>query len=290
MKKVLVTGSQGMLGRALMESLSHREVTSYGVDLRDPDHRLDITKKDEVSDLINRLRPDVVIHTAAYTDVDGCERDPDRAYRVNSEGTKNLAAACKSSGVFLVYISTDFVFDGKKTAPYTEEDLPKPVNIYGESKLRGENFVKEILSHYLIIRTSWLFGEGGKNFVDTILANAAIDKKLKVVSDQCGSPTYTVDLAEAITDLALITDTLKICVLNVTNLGSCTWHEFAEEILLAKGIDDVIVFPIISDELDRPAKRPHMSILDDSAFEQTLLEKLPRWQDALRRYLDRGRG
>lgn len=288
--KVLVTGSQGMLGQALIRSLSTREVAVEGADIRSKDNAVDISNDKDIMNLITRIKPDIVIHAAAYTDVDGCEDNPEKAHLINGEGAKFVATACNNTNSLLIYISTDFIFDGTKTTPYTEEDKPNPINVYGKSKLAGENFVKDILSTYLIIRTSWLFGEGGRNFVDSIISLAEAGKNLKVVDDQKGSPTYTVDLAEAITELLLTPYTLYLTPLNITNTGSCTWYEFAKEILKAKGIKEVSLNSLTSSELNRPAKRPKMSILDNSKFEKLYGKSLPAWQDALQRYLNRDVG
>lgn len=281
-----------MLGQAFMRSLSSRKIMAEGADIQSEANAVDITSIGNTVDLLNRISPDIVIHAAAYTDVDGCELNPDKAYLVNGEGTKNVAEACKGVNAFLIYISTDFVFDGTKKTPYTEEDKPNPINIYGKSKLMGEDFVKEILDNYLIIRTSWLFGKGGKNFVDTIIAKAKTEKKLKVVDDQMGSPTYIVDLADTIVDLQLTTygsppgggPYLQLKTLNITNSGSCSWYEFAKETLKVKGMGEVILEPATSEEIIRPARRPKMSALDNSGFVKVYGRELPSWQDALHRH------
>jgi len=158
-----------MLGSALLSSFKGPDIEVIGTDIRAEKNPLDITKPDDTTDFIKQVRPDVVIHVAAYTDVDGCELNLNDAYLINSEGTKNIANACKQIGAFLIYISTDFVFDGNKVMPYIEDDVPSPISIYGRSKLQGEQRVRQLLEQYLIIRTSWLFGESGKNFVDTII-------------------------------------------------------------------------------------------------------------------------
>ena len=286
MKKILVTGSEGALGGAFIRCLSSREVLVEGTDIRSKDNTADITSIDDITSLINKIRPNIVIHTAAYTDVDGCELDPDKAYRVNGEGTKNVAGACRGLKTFLIYISTDFIFDGTKATPYTEEDEPNPINAYGKSKLMGENFVKEMLDNYLIVRTSWLFGKGGENFVDTIIAKAETEKSIKVVDDQKGSPAYTVDLAEAIMELQLRAYGSKLRTLNITNSGSCSRYNFAKEILRIKRVEGVILEPVRSEEIDCPARRPKMSILDNSRFEKIYGRELSSWKDALQRHIN----
>jgi len=282
---VAVTGSEGMLGQDIMQALTKKGIRAEGIDIRAKNNSIDITNNDSIAHSIKRISPDILIHTAAYTDVDGCELNPDKAYSINREGTKNITKVCKDTPTFLIYISTDFVFDGEKRSHYTEDDEPNPINVYGKSKLEGENFIRANLKNYLIIRTSWLFGKGGKNFVDTIVAKANKTKRLKVVNDQSGSPTYTSDLAKVLADLLAKIDQLKGKIYNITNSGSCTWYEFAKEVLRFKAIDDVELAPIASDQIDRAATRPKMSILDNSKLIETIGKPLPGWQDALSRYL-----
>ena len=283
--RVLVTGSEGMLGRELLTSLKGYNIEAVDTDIRSSKNLLDITKPDDVAGFIEQVKPDVVIHTAGYTDVDGCEINLNQAYLVNSEGTKNVANACKHIGALLIYISTDFVFDGNKIIPYIEDDTPSPISIYGRSKLQGEERVKQLLDQHLIIRTCWLFVENGKNFVDTIIDKAESGEPLKVVNDQKGSPTYTVDLSDAIINLLSLPIDLYPLPLNVTNSGSCTWYQFAKEIIGIKGIKDINIEPVQSDEVKRAAKRPKMSVLDNTKFNKALGKPLPPWQDALARYI-----
>jgi len=284
-RKVLVTGSEGMLGKALMHSLAGHGISAEGVDIKSRANAVDIIDSNAIEQMITKIEPETVIHAAGYTDVDGCELDPDKAYLVNAEGTRNVAQCCEKIGVFLIYISTDFVFDGDKIRPYTEEDMPGPVNIYGKSKLKGEDSIKDVMDNYLIIRTSWLFGSGGKNFVDTIITKSEEGKRLDVVGDQIGSPTYTVDLAEAIVSLQSLVFSLQFKMLNITNSGSCSWYDFAKEILRVKGMEKAPLERISSEELSRPAKRPRMSVLDNSRFKELKGSLLPDWQDALKRYI-----
>ncbi|MCK4436701.1 dTDP-4-dehydrorhamnose reductase, partial [bacterium] len=244
----------------------------------------DITDQAEVSKAICEISLDLVIHAAAYTDVDGCETCPDRAYEINAVGSRNVALACQKCGTAGVYMSTDFVFNGKKVQPYIEEDEPQPLSIYGKSKLEGERHFSSLLDKYFIVRSSWLFGQFGKNFVDTILklAGKGKEKELKVVNDQIGSPTYSKDLAKAIGNLI---KTSSYGIFHISNRGSCSWYEFALTILKYAGIQDVTVQPITSDELNRPAKRPEMSILDNAHYIQTVGKALRPWPDALDDYL-----
>jgi len=285
MKRILIIGSEGMLGSALLSSFKGPDIEVIGTDIRAEKNPLDITKPDSTIDFIKQVRPDVVIHVAAYTDVDGCELNLNDAYLINSEGTKNIANACKQIGAFLIYISTDFVFDGNKAMPYIEDDVPSPISIYGRSKLQGEQRVRQLLERYLIIRTSWLFGESGKNFVDTIIKKAESGEPLRVVDDQRGSPTYAKDLADAIVAILLTAHDVKLTTLHITNSGSCTWYDFAKEIIRGKGMKGVNVEPVSSDQIKRPAKRPKMSILDNTRFIKASGGSLPSWQDALARYL-----
>jgi len=285
MKRILIIGSEGMLGSALLSSFKGPDIEVIGTDIRAEKNPLDITKPDDTTDFIKQVRPDVVIHVAAYTDVDGCELNLNDAYLINSEGTKNIANACKQIGAFLIYISTDFVFDGNKAMPYIEDDVPSPISIYGRSKLQGEQRVRQLLERYLIIRTSWLFGESGKNFVDTIIKKAESGEPLRVVDDQRGSPTYAKDLADAIVAILLTAHDVKLTTLHITNSGSCTWYDFAKEIIRGKGMKGVNVEPVSSDQIKRPAKRPKMCILDNTRFIKASGGSLPSWQDALARYL-----
>jgi dTDP-4-dehydrorhamnose reductase len=289
MNKILVTGSEGMLGKALMESLKANGIQAIGIDIKSAENSLDITDYEKTKVFIGDIKPDTVIHTAAFTDVDMCEESPEKAYAVNARGAENITRAVKDLKAFLIYISTDYVFDGKNNTPYTEEDTPNPISVYGKTKLEGENFIRNALSDYLIIRTSWLFGKGGKNFVDTIINKAQTTKTLKVVNDQTGSPTYAFDLAEAIRTLLVANRNLQFtAVLNITNQGACTWYEFAKEIIKLKGIKGVDIVPIQSSESSRPAKRPGMSILDCSKYKKLINKPLPLWQNALERYLIQG--
>ena len=293
--RILITGACGMLGRDLVEALS-KEHGVTGLDIkgfRFPVYGLrfivcDITDREETIKAICGARPEVVIHTAAYTDVDGCEKNPDLAYRVNGTGTQNVALASKESKAVMIYISTDFVFDGEKRRPYLESDRPNPLSIYGKSKLEGERHTSLLLDRYFIIRTSWLFGRHGRNFVDTILKLAGEKKELKVVNDQIGSPTYTKDLAQAISKLIPNSQLLitNYGIYHISNSGSCSWYEFAREIIHASHIPHPpSLKPISSEELNRPAKRPKFSVLDNVRYIKTVGKSLRPWQEALKEYI-----
>ena len=245
--------------------------------------KCDITNKDETLSVFSKIKPDLVIHTAAWTDVDGCELGKDKAYKINSEGTENIALGCKETGATLVYISTDFVFDGKKRSPYKETDQANPLSIYADSKLLGENAIDRIVAGYLIIRTGWLYGRNGKNFVDTIIEKAGIEKELKVVDDQVGSPTYTKDLAKA-THVLINKMNTSSEIYHVSNSGSVSWYEYAKAILKLAGSKTKVI-PITSKELNRPAKRPAMSVLDNSKFTGFTGYKMRNWKTALKDYI-----
>jgi len=286
--KILITGISGMLGIDLYQTLREEyEVT--GLDRRDfpcspsPSvNKIDITDLEAVKELFYWLTPHFVIHAAAYTDVDGCEKDADKAYKVNALGTRNIALACQKLDIPLLYISTDFVFRGDKETPYDEFDEPHPVNIYGKSKLAGENYLKSFLSRYFIVRSSWLYGQWGKNFVTTVLKLAREKSVLKVVDDQVGSPTYTKDLSQQIKRLVA---TELYGIYHITNSGRCSWYEFAQEILKLAGIKGVKVTPITSEELARPAPRPKFSVLENYCLRLSLGNGMREWKEALRDFL-----
>lgn len=294
--KILITGSSGMLGVDLCQELAE-SYELYGLDIVHSPQSIvhgfkkgDISDKNNISDIVEEIKPEFVIHTAAMTDVDGCELAKEKAYKINAEGAGNVAASCNKAGAVLIHISTDFVFDGKKNSPYKETDGTNPLSVYGDSKLKGEEAVKKELSNFFILRTSWLYGKHGKNFVDTIIAKAKTEKALKVVDDQVGSPTYTKDLAKAICRLLDIvvhspqSTVHGYGIYHVSNLGSTSWYGYAKEILRLAGSRTEVI-PISSEELNRPAKRPAMSILDNSKFCGFTGYKLRNWKDALKEYL-----
>jgi dTDP-4-dehydrorhamnose reductase len=265
-----------MLGNDLIKTLGLRHKV-VGKDFND----FDITNKEITRKEILDILPQIVVNSAGFTNVDGCETEAENAFLVNAEGTKNVALACKEGKIKLVHISTDYVFDGKKGKPYLEDDTPNPLNIYGKSKLKGEQYIKEITDDFLVVRTEWLYGEKGNNFVSTILKLAGVEKELRVVDDQIGSPTYTKDLAYAIG--VLLEHNLK-GVYHVTNRGTCSWYEFALKILESARIEDVKVNPISSKTYNRPAERPAYSALNCSKFEKETGFTLRPWEDALAEY------
>jgi len=266
-----------MLGRDLSAHLRARHEV-LAADLPE----VDITDLGLVQRVFKSAKLDAVIHTAAFTAVDDCEHLPDLAFRVNAEGTRNVALACRDASLPMLYLSTDYVFDGRKPTPYTEDDLPNPLNVYGRSKLEGERHVSEILTAAWIVRTSWLFGPWGKNFVRTILQRAREGNSLRVVDDQFGAPTYTLDLAEKLEEIVM---TGNPGVYHVTNRGYCSWFEFAREILRQAGLNHVPLLAIPTSASDRRALRPRNSRLAHSRLESEGLGLLPPWQDALARYL-----
>jgi dTDP-4-dehydrorhamnose reductase len=272
--RVLVFGASGMLGKDLLAAFSEDDVTGLGsrdADLRDVGSVLSKTQQ---------ARPDWIILCAAYTDVDGCEKDPARAFAVNRDGAAHVARAAAQTGSRLVFISSDYVFDGEKRAPYEIEDPPNPINVYGRSKAEAESNLSEIVPDCCIVRTSWLFGVGGKCFPDTILKLARTQPELRVVDDQRGCPTYTPDLAAV---LASLVRKQANGVVHVTNGGSCSWFEFARAILAARSPETTVI-PVTTAEFPRPARRPAHSVLSGRSL-QGFGIKLPDWQDALKRYL-----
>jgi len=275
--RCLITGAGGMLGQALRRALgeSHEVVA-----LSRP--QLDVTDLAAVREALARWAPDIVIHAAAWTDVDGCQRDPDRAFRVNALGSRNVALGCQAVGAACCYISSDYVFDGTKVEPYTEFDRPNPISVYGVSKLAGERAVRALTPRHWIVRTAWLYGPGGRNFVRTLLARARDGEDLRVVDDQIGSPTYAPDLAQAI---ARLIREPRYGLWHLTNSQSCTWYDFAAAILENTGQTGVRLEPILSKDLDRPAPRPRNSALRNYCWEQEGWPPLRRWPDALRDYL-----
>lgn len=241
----------------------------------------DITSEAAGHELFDLCRPDAVLNLAAMTDVDGCEGARENAEKINAHGAAVIAGLCARSGARLIHISTDYVFDGKKGSPYREDDEPNPASVYGRTKLSGERMVLERLPSAVIIRTQWLYGGGGKSFVDKIVKAAEDQGSVRVVNDQEGSPTYAKDLAVPI--IAVIEKGLS-GIFHVSNSGSCSWYEFARAIFSLKGMD-VKVSPITTRELGRPAERPSCSVFDLSRLERDAGVKMRHWMEALREYL-----
>ena len=273
--KILITGAYGMLGSDLREVLKNYELICTG------SKDLDITDEDAVIDFISEKMPDFVINAAAYTAVDDCETHYDEAYAVNAIGPKNLAIACKKIDVPLVHISTDYVFNRRKKTPLVETDKLGPQSAYGKTKLAGEQFIQENAEKYFILRTAWLYGLHGGNFVKTMLELAESHDEITVVNDQIGSPTYSLDLAVAITNL-LNSD--KYGIYHVTNEGECSWYEFAKLIFEFSNID-VKVIPVSTEEFPRPAPRPHYSVLDNKKWNASGFVPMKDYKEALGGFL-----
>ena len=273
--KILITGAYGMLGSDLREVLKNHELIVTG------SKDLDITNEENVIDFIDENSPEVVINAAAYTAVDDCETNYDEAYAVNAIGPKNLAVACKKQDIPLVHISTDYVFDGSKRTPLLENDALGPQSAYGKTKLEGEKFIQEYTDKYFILRTAWLYGIHGNNFVQTMLSLAENHDEITVVDDQIGSPTYSLDLAVSIANL-LNSD--KYGIYHLTNEGECSWYEFSKRIFELSDVD-VKVLPVTTEEFPRPAPRPHYSVLSNQKWIKAGFPPMRKYEEALSDYL-----
>jgi len=272
--RITIFGASGLLGKALISEWRDDQIT--GLSSRDADLR----DLQQVAKTVERTNPDWIVLAAAFTDVDGCETNRDLAFSVNRDGAVNVARAAKQHNSKLLFLSTDYVFDGTKTSPYAVDDPRSPESVYGRSKAEAEALLEEILPGCCIVRTSWLFGVGGKCFPDTILKLASTRTDIDVVNDQRGSPTYAIDLAHAV---------IQLCrkaasgIVHVTNRGECTWFEFAQAIVNAAEAKTVI-HPTTTEKFPRPAQRPKYSVLSPTSLVLYGIN-MPSWQDALRRYL-----
>lgn len=275
--RVLVTGVNGQLGYDVVKRLGELGIESIGVDIDD----FDITDKEQTQAFIMNCKPDVVIHCAAYTAVDRAEEDKEKCYAINVNGTKFIAEVCKKIDAKMMYISTDYVFDGNGIEPQMEEKSTNPVNYYGYSKEQGEVFVRDLLEQYFIIRTSWVYGKNGNNFVKTMLKLAQTKNVINVINDQIGAPTYTHDLAILICDML---QTRKYGTYHGVNEDFCSWYEFALAIFSQKGVN-IKVNPIPSSEYITKAKRPLNSRLSKDNLDINGFTRLPAWDDALSRFL-----
>jgi dTDP-4-dehydrorhamnose reductase len=272
--RVLVIGATGLLGKVLLEEWDGDTITGVGsreVDIRDPS---------QLSHLFGRCRPEWTILLAAYTDVDGCEKDPKRAHEVNCGGAMNVARAARDARSKLLFVSTDYVFDGSKNTPYEPQDAVSPINAYGRSKAEAEKGIREILPSCCILRTSWLFGAVCRCFPNTILELARSQKKLRVVADQIGSPTFNRDLARAIVKLVQADAHGTV---HASNAGECSWCEFARELVRAAGFEDVSVEAVRTEDVLRPARRPRYSVLSTASLEHYGISTRP-WQETLGEY------
>ena len=271
---VLIFGASGLLGKALTREWTDDKVVGLA------SGNADIRDVQRVKQVVEKLKPEWIVLTAAYTDVDGCEQNQELAFSVNRDGAVNVAQAARNGGARLLFLSSDYVFDGEKTTPYEIGDARNPQSVYGRSKAEAELRLAELVPECCVVRTSWLFGVGGKCFPDAIIKLAATRPAIDVVHDQRGRPTYTVDLARTI---------IQLCrkkahgIVHVTNRGDCSWFEFAEQIVKAANLETQVL-PISSLQMARPAPRPPYSVLSPSSL-QRLAIQMPSWQDAFQRYL-----
>jgi dTDP-4-dehydrorhamnose reductase len=279
--KIAVTGARGMLGNDVCRVLADtRELVPFDID------DFDVVDSIRTLQKISECHPDLLIHCAAYTDVDGAEREPRKAFEVNEGGTKNVALVSRQLEIPLVYISTDYVFDGKKDSPYLESDPPNPLNIYGKSKLAGEQWVRKILTQFFVVRTSWLYGKNGWSFIHKILRASASGacspyRELRVVDDQLGSPTYTVDLARA---LDLLVDSTDYGTYHIANTGFCSWYQLAQKTFEILG-REVKLSAVTSASFPEMANRPRFSALANSTWTMVFGRQLRSWEAALRDFL-----
>jgi len=272
--KIALTGSDGMLGSDICRVFSDVELTAFT--LKD----FDISNLDASVEAVRKIKPDYVIHAAAYTNVDGSEQEPDKAYLVNGIGTRNITMACEEAGCPIIYISSDYVFDGTKNEPYNEWDMPNPINQYGLSKLLGERYVASLTNRCYIVRTSWLYGSKGKNFVGTISRLLMERNEIDVVADQVGSPTYTLDLAKKLKELI----SRGYGTYHITNSSYCSWYEFAVEIARLRSSNTEIK-QTTSDIFKLPARRPSFSVLNNTMLRLEGIKEARPWKEALKDFL-----
>jgi len=275
--KVFVTGSKGQLGYDVLRELAKRGHTGVGVDIEE----MDITDFSSVQSVLRETMPEAVVHCAAYTAVDAAEDNRELCRRVNANGTENIAKVCQELDIKMMYISTDYVFNGNGTRPWEPDDVRNPLNAYGQTKYEGEVAVQENLQKFFIVRISWVFGVNGKNFIKTMLNLGKTKDKITVVDDQVGSPTYTYDLSLLLVDMI---ESEAYGFYHATNEGLCSWYDFACEIYKQAGLN-VEVIPVSSDAYETRAKRPQNSRMSKDKLEANGFQRLPAWQDALSRYL-----
>ena len=275
--KILVTGVKGQLGHDVVKECEKRGIEAVGVDVEE----MDITDAAAVEKGIRESKADAVIHCAAYTAVDAAEDHADLCRKVNAEGTENIAKVCGELGLKLLYLSTDYVFDGQGERPWQPDDERKPLNVYGQTKYEGELAVQKYAEKYFIVRIAWVFGVNGKNFIKTMLRLGEQNGRVSVVDDQVGSPTYTYDLSVLLVDMI---QSDRYGIYHATNEGLCSWYEFACEIFRQAGMN-VEVTPVKSTEFPAKAKRPQNSRMSKDKLEENGFSRLPSWQDALGRYL-----
>ncbi len=276
--KVLVTGINGQLGHDVMGELKKRGHEAVGVDIEE----MDITDAECVKKVMTQTAPEAVIHCSAYTAVDRAEEEVELCRQVNAEGTKNVAEVCAGLDCKLLYLSTDYIFSGEGERPWEPGDEPDPLNIYGLTKFEGEQEIKSRMDKYFIVRISWVFGVNGNNFIKTMLRLGRENGAVRVVDDQIGSPTYTYDLAVLLVDMI---ETEKYGEYHASNEGTCSWYEFAKEIFAVAGMNEVEVTPVSSEEFPAKAKRPKNSRMSKEKLVKNGFNKLPSWQDAVKRYV-----
>ena len=276
--RILVTGAKGQLGTDLMNELAKRGLEGVGVDVAE----MDITDADACRRVISSSNVEAVIHCAAYTAVDAAEDNVELCHKVNAVGTRNIAEVCHDLDIKMMYISTDYVFDGQGERPWEPDDHRDPLNVYGQEKYEGELAIEELVKKFFIVRIAWVFGLNGNNFIKTMLRLGKERGGVSVVNDQIGSPTYTYDLARLLVDMI---QTEKYGRYHATNEGLCSWYEFAVEIFKQAGMDQVTVRPVSSEEFPAKAKRPKNSRISKDKLTENGFERLPSWQDALSRYL-----
>ncbi|MDY3773535.1 MAG: dTDP-4-dehydrorhamnose reductase [Eubacterium sp.] len=277
--KVLVTGVKGQLGYDVVRELQSRGHEAIGVDIEE----MDITDETAVSRLMEETAPEAVIHCSAFTAVDRAEEEQELCYKVNVEGTENIAKMCQKLGCKMLYLSTDYIFSGEGQRPWEPEDTPSPLNAYGQSKYQGEVALRQYVDKYFIVRISWVFGINGNNFIKTMLRLGKENGAVKVVDDQIGSPTYTFDLAKLLVDMI---ETEQYGAYHATNEGICSWYEFAKEIFQEANMKEVTVTPVSSEEFPVKAKRPKNSRMSKEKLVQNGFSLLPSWQDAVKRYIE----
>ena len=275
---ILITGAGGQLGRSLTDLLAKGSGDKFIAADR---IALDIADKNATRKYVEQLNPQVIIHTASMTDVDLCEAEPNLAYQVNADGAFNVADAATAVGAKMVFVSTDYVFDGTQHSPYLEDDLPNPVNIYGMSKLKGELLAQEVCSELFILRTAWLYSEYGRNFVSAMVKLAEDQQKISVVNDQFGSPTWAEDLARQI---LLLLETSAYGIYHAVSHGSCSRYEFASEIFNVMQ-HEIEVKPVGSEEFPRPARRPAHCVLENGKLQHANLDIMPHWKVSLAEFL-----
>lgn len=276
--KILVTGVKGQLGYDVVKALESRGYQPVGVDREE----MDLMNNNMIQNFIMNLKPEAIIHCAAYTAVDQAEEEVEICYQINAEAVKVIAECAKTLDIPMIYISTDYVFDGIKASEYVETDIPNPINVYGASKLKGEQYVQQLLEKFYIVRISWVFGINGNNFIKTMQRLGNEHDELNIIHDQVGSPTYTAHLAPLLVDMI---ETDQYGIYHATNEGYCSWYEFADEIFKQSQLD-VMLHPITTDQYKTKAKRPLNSKMSKQKLSDYGFHRLPTWQEALKNYIN----